>query len=99
MTMFLVSSVCVLPSAAFTSTLPGAAMRPAPMKRLDLVLLEQIIDALDVAVDALLLVFEHRREIDARLADLDAHVAELVPGFLVKLRRIAAAPSTGCSRY
>ena len=30
MTMFLVSSVCVLPSAPFTSTLPGPAMRPVP---------------------------------------------------------------------
>ena len=30
MTMFFVSSVCVLPSGAFTSTLPGAAMRPVP---------------------------------------------------------------------
>ena len=32
MTMALVSSVCVLPSAALTSTLPGAAMRPRPWK-------------------------------------------------------------------
>ena len=30
MTMFLVSSVCVLPSADLISTLPGAAMRPMP---------------------------------------------------------------------
>ena len=58
------------------------------VKRLDLVLLEQIFDAFDVTLDALLLVLEHRREIDARLADLDAHVAELVAGLLVKLRRI-----------
>ena len=57
-------------------------------KRLDLVLLEQIFDAFDVTLDALLLVFEHRREIDARLADLDAHVAELVAGLLVELGRI-----------
>ena len=32
MTMFFVSTVCVLPSAPFTSILPGAAMRPRPMK-------------------------------------------------------------------
>ena len=55
---------------------------------LDLVLLEQIVDAFDVAVDALLLVFEHRCEIDRRLADLDAHVGEFMRGFLVKLRGI-----------
>ena len=30
MTMFLVSSVSVLPSAAFTSTLPAPTMRPVP---------------------------------------------------------------------
>ena len=30
MTIALVSSVSVLPSADFTSTLPGAAMRPTP---------------------------------------------------------------------
>ncbi len=30
MTMFLVSSVCALPSAPLTSTLPGPAMRPTP---------------------------------------------------------------------
>ncbi len=30
MTMFLVSSTWVLPSAPFTSTWPGAAMRPNP---------------------------------------------------------------------
>jgi hypothetical protein len=29
-TIDLVSSVCVLPSAPFTSTLPGAAMRAVP---------------------------------------------------------------------
>ena len=31
-TMFFVSTVCVLPSAPFTSILPGAVMRPWPMK-------------------------------------------------------------------
>ncbi len=31
MTIDLASSVCVLPSASFTSTLPAAAMRPAPI--------------------------------------------------------------------
>ena len=30
MTIFFVSNNCVLPSAVFTSTWPGAAMRPAP---------------------------------------------------------------------
>ena len=32
MTIDFVSRTCVLPSAVFTSTLPGAVMRPLPMK-------------------------------------------------------------------
>ena len=52
-TMFLVSSVCVLPSLPFTSTLPAADDAAGAAEGIDLVLLEQEIDALDVAVDAL----------------------------------------------
>ena len=69
MTMFFVSSVCVLPSAPFTSTLPGATMRPVPMKRVDLVLLEQELDALDVAVDPSSLCSIMAWQIELRLAD------------------------------
>ena len=61
----------------FHLDLAGRGDAAGAVKRLDLVLLEQIIDAFDVAVDALLLVFEHRGEIDARLADLDAHLARI----------------------
>ena len=32
MTTFFVSSTCALPSAFFTSTLPGPVMRPVPWK-------------------------------------------------------------------
>ena len=56
------------------------------MKTFDLVLLEQEGDALDVAVDALVLEFHHRGKIERRLADLDAHVRERVTGLVVKLR-------------
>ena len=99
MTMFLVSSVCVLPSAVFHLDLAGRDDAAGAVKRVDLVLLEQELDALDVAVDVLLLVFEQRGKIDARLADLDAHLREAVAGLLVELRGMQHAPSTGCSRH
>ena len=98
MTMFLVSSVCVLPSAAFTSTLPGAGDAAGAVERIDLVLLEQELDALDVAVDALVLELHHRGEIELRRADLDAHLGEARGRPPRTARRRAAAPSTGCSR-
>ena len=104
MTMDLVSSVCVLPSAPLTSTLPGAAMRPAPMKGVDLVLLEQELDALDVAVDALVLERHHRREIELGRGHADAHLAEAVAGLLEqfggvqqRLRRDAADIEAGAA--
>ena len=56
------------------------------VKRVDLVLLEQKRDAVDVAVDVLLLVFEQRGKIDARLADLDAHLRKTVAGLFIELR-------------
>src|SRR5208283_2841188 len=56
------------------------------VKRFDLILLEQVIDTLDIAVDVLLLIFEQRGKIDARLADLDAHLRETVAGLLIELR-------------
>ena len=82
MTIALVSSICVLPSAAFTSTLPGAAMRPTPLKTFDLVLLEQEGDALDVAVDALVLELHHGGKIELGRADPDAHLGERVAGLV-----------------
>ena len=88
MTMFLVSSVCVLPSGALTSTLPGAAMRPGAVHRVDLVLLEQEIDALDVAVDALVLELHQRGEIELRRADADAHLGKAMSGLLEHLRGV-----------
>ena len=69
----------------FHLDLAGRGDAAGAAKRLDLVLLEQEVDALDVAVDVLVLVFDHRGEIDAGLADLDAHLAELVAGLLVEL--------------
>src|SRR5581483_1418224 len=44
----------------------------------DLVLLQQEVDALDVAFDAFVLELHHRREIELRLADADAHHREVL---------------------
>ena len=88
MTMDLASSVCVLPSAPLTSTLPAAAIRPAPMKGIDLVFLEQELDALDVAVDARVLECHHRLEIELGRGHADAHFAERVAGLLEQFGRV-----------
>src|SRR5213075_5441 len=48
----------------------------------DLVLLHQELDALDVAVDALLLEVHHRRQIELWRGDADAHLGKGMPGFL-----------------
>ena len=88
MTMFLVSSVCVLPSVVLHLDLAGSDDAPGALKGLDLVLLEQKLDALHVGLDILLLEFEQGRQLDARLADLDAHLREARAGFFVELRRV-----------
>ena len=74
------------------------------LKGLDLVLLEQERDALDVAVDALVLELHHRGEIELRRADVDAHLAEGVAGLLEelggmqqRLRRDAADVEAGAA--
>ena len=74
------------------------------LERVDLVLLEQEGDALDVAVDALVLELHHRGEIELRLADHDAHPGEACAGLLEqlggvqqRLRRDAADVEAGAA--
>src|SRR5262249_55164006 len=55
---------------------------------IDLVLSEEEGDALDVAVDALVLVFHHAGKIELGLADADAHPCEAMPRLLVELGRV-----------
>ncbi len=64
---------------------------PDALKCVDLVLLEQIIDALHVAVDAFLLEFLHRDEIEFRLRDADPHAGEIVRRFLEQVRGVKQA--------
>ena len=82
MTMFFVSRTWFEPSSPRTSTWPTAAIRAVPWNDVDLVLLEQELDALDVALDALVLEGHHLLQIERRLADLDAEVGEMVLGLL-----------------
>ena len=65
--------------------LAGRGDAAGAVKGVDLVLLEQEIDALDVAVDALVLERHHRRQIELGRGDADAHFAERMPGLLEQL--------------
>ena len=68
--------------------LAGPDDAPSALKRVDLVFLEQERDALDVAIDALVLELHHGSEIELRLAELDAHLVEQVAGLFVALGRV-----------
>ena len=88
MTIALVSSVCVLPSAAFTSTLPGAAMRPTPSNGSILFFLNRKATPLTLPSTPSSLNSIIVGEIELRLADPDAHPGEAVPGLLEQLGRV-----------
>ena len=104
MTMALVSSVCVLPSAPFTSTLPGAAMRPAPCNASILFFLSRKSTPLTLPSTPSSLNFIMRGEIELRRADADAHLGEGMAGLLEhfggvqqRLRRNAADVEAGAA--
>ena len=78
MTMFFVSSSSRLAVVALHLDLAGAKHAARALIGVDLVLLEQERDALGVAVDRLVLELQQRRQIELRLADLDAHLRERV---------------------
>ena len=59
-------------------------MRPVPWHGVDLVLLQQERDAVDIALNALVLEGEHGGKVEARL-HLDAHGGEAVAGLGVSL--------------
>jgi hypothetical protein len=67
---------------AFDFDLAGRRDAAGAEEGIDLVLLEQKLDAFDVAVDALVLERHHRLEIELRRADADTHLAKRVPGLL-----------------
>ncbi|MHC2592392.1 hypothetical protein ACVIG9_006448 [Bradyrhizobium ottawaense] len=86
-TMLFVSIVCDLPSGG-DRDLAGPQDLAGALEHVDLVLLHQELDALDVAVDALLLEVHHRGKIELRRGDRHAHLGEGVPGFLEHLGRV-----------
>ena len=98
MTMDLVSSVCVLPSSPLTSTLPGAAMRARAVESIDLVFLQQEVDALHVAVDTLILERHHGLEIEFGGERRSPSCLNVCPASSKSSER-AKAPSRECSRY
>ena len=65
--------------------LAGAKNFAGAFQDVDLVLLHQEVDALDVAVDALLLEIHHRRQIELWRGDADAHLRKRMRGFLEHL--------------
>ena len=104
MTMFLVSTDLRLAVAAGDLDLAGAENLALAADDVDLVLLHQELDALDVAVDALLLEIHHRRQIELRRGDADAHLGKGMPGLLEhfgrmqqRLRRHAADIEAGAA--
>ena len=66
---------------------------------IDLVLLEEEVDALGIGRDHLVLLRHHGRQIELDARDLDAMLGEAVAGLVEALRGDAAAPWRGCSRY
>ena len=68
MTIALVSTVCLPPSSAVTSTLPGRGDAAVAVKGIDLVLLEEEGDAVDVRLHRRVLVRQHAGKIELRAA-------------------------------
>ena len=104
MTMFFVSTTWFEPSSPLTSICPAAAMRAAAVEGVDLVLLQEELDALDVALDALVLEGHHGLEIELRRRDADPHLAEValrlleaLGGVQQRLRRDAADVEAGAA--
>ena len=78
---FRVQRLC-LAVVALHVDLAGRGDASSTVEGIDLVLLEQKLDALDVAVDTLVLERHHGGEIELGRGYADAHFAERVPGLL-----------------
>src|SRR5262249_47014157 len=73
-----------LPASRRDLDLASRANAAAALHALDFVLLEQERDALDVAVNPLVLELHHRGEVELGRSDADSHLAELVACSLVE---------------
>ena len=85
MTMFLVSTDLRLAVAGRNFDFAAAEDLALAADDVDLVLLHQELDALDVAVNALLLEIHHRGQIEFWRGDADAHFRKGMPGLLEHL--------------
>ena len=87
-TIAFVSSSFSLPSSPLTTTLPGERMLPSPVKDVDLVLLEEVGDAVDVGGDGVVLVLHHRGVVELWRADHDAERRHAMVSFLEHFRGV-----------
>ena len=87
MTIALVSSICFLAAGAGDLDLAGRDDAAGPVQGVDLVLLQQEGDAVDIALNALILEGEHGGKVELGL-HLDAHAGEGVAGFGIGLARV-----------
>ena len=83
---------------AFDFDLAGRGDAAGAVKGIDLVFLEQKLDALDVAVDALVLERHHRFQVELGLRKRRYPSCRSCGRLPRTIPRRAAAPSTGCSR-
>jgi len=78
--------------------LAGRGDAARAVEGVDLVLLQQELDALGVAIDALLLEGVHPREVERRRRHADAHVGEGMRRLLETMRGMEQGLGGGCSR-
>ena len=98
MTMFLVSSVCVLPSAPFTSTLPARRCGRCRARQSILFFLSRKSTPLTLPSTRLVLEFQHASADRASACRRRCPSSRSCGRPPRTFRRHAAAPSTGCSR-
>ena len=98
-TIALVSRIVSAPSSPLTTTLPGRANGAFAEHGVDLVLLEQVGDAVDVGGDGFVLVLHQRGVVELRRADHDAERREPMSRFLEHFGGIKQRLRRVCSRY
>ena len=88
MTIDLVSMVCGAPLSGVTVTLPAPAIEPVPRKEVILFFLNRKSTPLTLAVDRVVLVLQHARQVELRRRDVDAEIGEMGAGLLEQLRGV-----------
>ena len=99
MTMDFGVEILRLAVVAFDLDLAGGGDARGAMEGVDLVFLEQEIDALDVAVDALILERHHGLQIELGRGNADAHLGKAVAGLLEQFGGMQQRLRRECSRH